>query len=142
MLERDAIIDTITTLFIATDERDWQAVKRVLAPQVLFDMTSAVGGKPATVSAQSIVDGWDTGLRPIKALHHQVGNFRVEVSGARASASCYGIAYHYLPNPSGRNTRVFVGSYDFALARSGDDWRITEFRFNLKFIDGNAELGS
>jgi hypothetical protein len=65
----------------------------------------------------------------------------VRVYGSRAAAFCYGVAWHYRPHPSGRNTRTFVGSYDFELERDeGGRWRITSFRFNLKFIDGNAEL--
>ena len=69
------------------------------------------------------------------------GSFRVQIDGAHATASCYGIAYHYyLPNPSGRNTRVFVGSYDCELVRDDAEWRISHFRLNLKFIDGNPDL--
>lgn len=59
----------------------------------------------------------------------------------RATASCYGIAYQFRRTRSGHNTRMFVGSYSFVLERGGDHgWRITGFRFDLKFIDGNAQL--
>jgi hypothetical protein len=136
---KDQIVDTINRLFVSTDLRDWQAVRGCFAEAVLFDMSSAGGGPPAQMTPQEITDGWDGGLRPIKSIHHQAGNFRVEVSGDQATASCYGIAYHHRPVRSGRNIRMFVGSYDFSLIRSGT-WRITAFRFNLKFIDGNVEL--
>lgn len=42
---------------------------------------------------------------------------------------------------SGRNTRAFVGSYDFHPAREDGSWRIDQFRFNLQYLDGNLELG-
>ena len=80
------------------------------------------------------------GLRTLDAVHHQAGNYRVDVGGAEASAFCYGIATHYRRTKSGRNTRTFVGSYDFRLVRQSGEWRITAFRFNLKYIDGNVEL--
>jgi hypothetical protein len=35
---------------------------------------------------------------------------------------------------------VFVGSYEFELENTAGKWRITSFRYNLKFIDGNREL--
>jgi SnoaL-like domain len=92
------------------------------------------------VSAQTIIDGWEQGLRPLRAVHHQSGNFRVRVDSTRAEAFCYGIAYHYLPRASGESTRTFVGSYDFQLEKEGGRWRIGAFRFNLKFITGNLEL--
>ena len=58
----------------------------------------------------------------------------------RADASCYAIALHYRPNAGGRNTRTFVGSYDFGLRRIGGRWRIDRFTFHAKWIEGNLEL--
>ena len=53
---------------------------------------------------------------------------------------CYGVAFHHLPNETGQNTRVFVGSYDFDLVKDQDNWKITKFKYNLKYIDGNLNL--
>ncbi|HLN57903.1 MAG TPA: hypothetical protein VK416_05040 [Thermoanaerobaculia bacterium] len=65
-----------------------------------------------------------------------------EVRGDLATPFCYGIASHYLSHRSGRNTRTFVGSYDFSLVRIEGRWRISAFKFNLKYIDGNKDLES
>ena len=73
-------------------------------------------------------------------MHHQAGNFKVRLDGDEADAFCYAIASHYLPKPSDRNTRVFVGSYDFRLRKDGARWRIARFRFDAKYVDGNLEL--
>jgi hypothetical protein len=128
-------------LFVSTDNRDWAGVRACLTDTVHFDMTSVAGGQPADVSAEQIIAGWTTGLAPIESVHHQVGNFRVTVKGDAADASCYGIALHYRRTASGRNMRTFVGSYDFKLVTDdGDAWRISAFRFNLKFLDGNTAL--
>ena len=141
LLERNRVAEVINTLFIATDARDWPRVTNCLAPAVTFDMTSlAGGGAPQQVSPEQIVSGWEAGLKPIQAIHHQTGNFQIACTGGEATASCYGIAYHYRRTSSGKNTRVFVGSYDFHLLLDGGEWKIDLFRFNLKFIDGNLEL--
>jgi hypothetical protein len=140
LLKKDLIIGVINDLFVGTDDRDWAKVKRCFADKVLFDMTSLAGGSPATMTPQQIVDAWDQGLKPLKAIHHQAGNFSVMVDGHEATAHCYGIAYHYLPNNTKQNTRTFVGSYDFHLANRDQIWRIDQFKFNLKFIDGNPNL--
>ena len=142
LLDKEAIGETISRLFIGTDRRDWEAVKVCLADEVLFDMSSLAGGKPATLSGQAIVEMWDSGLRPLEAIHHQAGNLLAEVQGDHATAFCYGIASHYLSHRNGRNTRTFVGSYDFSLVRIEDRWRISAFKFNLKYIDGNRDLES
>ena len=140
LLEKDRVIDRINALFIHTDNKNWQGVQECFTEVVLFDMTSMAGGEPARLTAQQIVKGWQQGLKDIKAIHHQAGNYQVAINDDMADAFCYGTAYHYLPNPSNRNTRTFVGSYDFHLVRANNEWRINKFKYNLKFIDGNAEL--
>ena len=89
---------------------------------------------------EDLLDAWDKGLKPLKALHHQAGNYIVAVGGDQADAFCYGIASHFLPTKSGRNTRTFVGSYDFHLIKKDGVWWIDRFKFNLKYIDGNPDL--
>jgi hypothetical protein len=140
LVDRQRVADVISQLFVGTDQRDWARVRACLAPVVTFDMTSLGGGSPVQLSPRQITDGWEAGLRPIEAVHHQTGNLTVEFRGDEATAACYGIAYHYRRTPSGRDTRVFVGSYDFALRLLEGEWRIELFRFNLKFIEGNREL--
>ena len=135
-----AITDCIVRLFLCTDARDWAGVRACLTDTVHFDMTSLTGGEPADVPADDIVAGWTQGLAPIEQVHHQAGNFRIAVRGGEADAFCYGIALHYRRTASGRNTRTFVGSYDFKLVYADDAWRISAFRFALKFLDGNADL--
>jgi hypothetical protein len=130
MTDRDAVIETINRLFIATDNRDWEAVRSLFAPEVLFDMTSLAGGEPATRTAGEIADGWATGLAQIEHVHHQTGNYLVELVGNQATAFCYGVAYHHL----GKSVRTFVGSYDVHLVHT-DRWRIDRFKFNVKFVE-------
>jgi hypothetical protein len=140
LVEKDRIIDTINQLFIATDNRDWPAVRGCLADHVLLDMTSLAGGRPNELSGEQVAALWEEGLRSIESVHHQAGNYRIDVQDDEATAFCYGIASHFRRNRTGRNTRVFVGSYDFHLVRVEDRWLIDSFRFNLKFLEGNADL--
>ena len=140
LLDKDAIGDVIHRLFIGTDSHDWNAVRAALAPRLHVDMTSLTGGEPSEIDGPALAAMWETGLQPIQAVHHQVGNLRISVDGDAAEAFCYGTATHYRPTASGRNVRTFVGSYDFALARVDGAWRITLFRFNLKYLDGNLQL--
>ena len=142
MIDRARIIETINQLFIGTDNRDWALVKKCFAPSVLFDMSSLGAGDPKQMTPDEIVTAWDAGLKPLKAIHHQAGNYIVRVSGMKAEAFCYAIASHYLPNKTNMNTRTFVGSYDFELLKDDGRWRIAKFKFNLKYIDGNPNLES
>jgi SnoaL-like domain len=140
LTSKEEVLDAVHDLFVGTDDRDWGRVRAVLAPRVLFDMKSLTGAEPSTVPAEDIVAGWDSGLAPLEAIHHQIGNARANVEGDEADVFCYGIAFHYRRNASGRNTRTFVGTYDLHLARIGGRWRIDRFRFHSKFVDGNLDL--
>lgn len=140
LLDKDRIVETINRLFIGTDNRDWALVRRCFAPRVLFDMSSLGAGEPTQLTPEQIVSAWDAGLKPLKAIHHQAGNYLVTVTGEKADAFCYGIAIHYLPNKTNANTRTFVGSYEFELLKDRGEWEISKFKFNLKYIEGNANL--
>jgi hypothetical protein len=140
LLEKDAVVSTINHLFSSTDEMDWESVRRCFAPAVWVDMTSVVGGEPEDTTGEAIASGWSESLGHLKAIHHQAGNYEVQVHGNEAAASCYGIASHFLPNDSGENTRTLVGTYDLRLRKLSGTWRIDRFRFNLKYVAGNPDL--
>jgi hypothetical protein len=78
------------------------------------------GGQPVQLSPQQIVDNWDLGLKPLQAIHHQAGNYLVSLKDRHAELFCY----------------------DFHLTKRGRDWKIDKFKFNLKYLDGNKDLGS
>jgi hypothetical protein len=142
IVDQMKVVETINRLFVGTDNRNWALVRSCFAPRVMFDMSSMGAGEPGQLTPEEIVSAWDAGLKPLRSIHHQAGNYLVDVSGTKADAFCYGIASHYLPNKSNRNTRTFVGSYEFHLLKEGGCWRITAFKFNLKYIDGNPDLES
>lgn len=140
LVDERHVTDCLVRLFIAVDTRDWVGARACFTDVVRFSMTSLAGGEPRDVPADEIVAGWTHGLAPIESVHHQAGNFRVSVQGDVADAFCYAIALHYRRTASGRNTRTFVGSYDFKLVRADDMWRVNAFQFNQKFLDGNLDL--
>ncbi|MEK9137800.1 MAG: hypothetical protein AAB393_11810 [Bacteroidota bacterium] len=78
----------------------------------------------------------------MQAIHHQAGNYFVTSKDSQADVSSYGIAIHYLPNPSNQNTRTLLGSYDLQLTKQGQGRMINRFKFNLKFFEGNKNLGT
>ncbi len=138
-LEKDRVIDTVSRLFINTDNRDWPRVKALFAPRVLFDMTSSPG--PARVP-QAAGDRrlLGQGAQSTQCNTPPGGQLPCGYKDNEATAFCYGVTWHYLPNKAERNTRTFVGSYDLHLVKQDEDWKIDRFKFNLKFIDGNADL--
>jgi hypothetical protein len=138
---RLAAEDVVVRLFVGTDERDWNAVESCFAESFVFDMTSMTGGEPLSITPRQVTQMWSEGLKPLDFVHHQAGNFRTEINGDRARVRCYGIALHHRARiKAAEKTRRFVGTYEYELANQQGSWRITSFKFLLKFIDGNLEL--
>ncbi|MEI6292650.1 MAG: nuclear transport factor 2 family protein [Methanomicrobiales archaeon] len=138
--ERERVIEAVTTLFVSIDKRDWGTVRSGFTENVLFN-TTLTEGNPEILPRDQIIGDWQEGLECLEAIHHQVGNFLVRFHENEAIVFCYGIAYHYLPNRSNRNTKLFVGSYDIRLVSQDGGWKITAFTFNSKFVAGNLKLG-
>ena len=139
LLERDEVVATVTKLFVCTDSRDWDGARSCFAERVFIDMSSLTGAEPFTVSAREITEGWEQAFRSLRAVHHQVGNFRVSLGEREANVACYGISYHHRPARSGHSTRTFVGTYDLHLSREDPGWKIDRFRFDCKFVEGRLD---
>src|SRR6185437_4136702 len=95
---------------------------------------------PGPRAGREIADGWKTGLARLDAVHHQAGNHLIEIHDDRATAHADAIAVHAKNDAVHGKTRTFVGSYTLGLQRDGEAWRIDRFAYQLKVIDGNADL--
>ena len=137
--QRANAIETVNKLFVATDNANWAALEKIFTEEVDFDMTSLAGGEPAKLKATDITAAWKKGLKGLK-VHHLVGNHIAQVTANKADVFCYGVATHYLKNATDKNTRTFAGSYNFKLLKIGTEWRVSGFKYNHKYLDGNAEL--
>ena len=128
-------------LFMYTDTGDWQKlIDEVFIEDVLFDMSSAGGNTPKTLKAKEICDMWKEGLKDLDAIHHQAGHYIIQVNSDTADIYAYAVASHYKKSATKGNTRTFTGSYDLKAINDTTGWRLSSFKYNLKFIDGNATL--
>ena len=140
--KREAIIEVVNRLFIFTDMQQWdKLISEVFATEVLFDMSSAGGSPAKKILPAEICGMWREGFKEIDAIHHQAGNYLVTIpEDVNADVVCYAIASHYKHTAKNGKVRQFIGSYDIALVFTDLGWRINGFRYNLKYIDGNASL--
>ncbi|MEO1257202.1 MAG: nuclear transport factor 2 family protein [Bacteroidota bacterium] len=138
---REQIIETVNRLFVYTDYRKWdQLLNEVFAPEVFFDVSSLGGGPAEKIAASAITKMWQEGLAGLDAIHHQSGNFLIETDGIEATVFAYAIASHYKKEAKNGHVREFIGSYDLHLVKTENGWRIDQFKYNLKYTDGNMAL--
>lgn len=141
--KREAVIELVNKLFVYTDSKQWHLlIKDVLKEVVYFDMSSLDGGSPKELPASAICDRWREGFNGIDHVHHHAGNFIVEFYNEEVQAKifCYATATHFKKAATNGSVREFTGTYEFHASFTDFGWRIDKFRFDLKYITGNAEL--
>jgi hypothetical protein len=139
LADRLAIVDVVTKMFVYTDQLRWaDLLAEVFTAKVDFD--GGFGGPVGVRPAADIVGDWQTGLSDLDGLHHQSGNYLVDLDGDHAAIHADAIAVHVKNDATQGKTRTFVGSYAVGAERTAAGWRVNRFHYHLKVIDGNADL--
>lgn len=138
---KQLLTELANKLFMYTDAQQWSLlIEEVFAKDVWFDMQSAGGGEPGEIAAIAICDMWKDGFRELDAVHHQGGQYLITLKDQTADIYAYAVATHYKKAATKGQTRVMTGSYDLKAQRTSNGWRLTQFKYNLKYIDGNLTL--
>lgn len=140
MDDRQAILDVVNGVAIHADLRQWDALRQLYADRVAIDYTSFVGGSPAEVAADDLIEGWKSGLGRYRATHHLLGNHCVTVEGETAEALVYVQATHWLPQPNGDSTWTVHGHYGYTLRQLAGRWQITQHTFTATIVYGSRAL--
>ncbi len=138
---REQVVEVINRLFFYTDYQEWdKLVAEVFTEEVLLDMVSVGAEKAEMLTARQICQAWEEGFKGLDAIHHQAGNYIVDLKEKTAEVKAYAIASHYKKEAANGPVREFIGSYDFQLQLTEKGWRINVFKYNLKYLAGNVEL--
>jgi hypothetical protein len=140
-LHQQELSQLANKLFMFTDAQQWQKLlDEVFVDEIWFDMSSIGAGEPKNIKAKELCEMWRQGFVGLDAVHHQAGHYIIEVNQINALIFGYAVAFHYKKSALNGNTRSFVGSYDLVAIRTDRGWRLSSFKYNLKFIDGNPDL--
>ena len=125
-------------LFMYTDAQQWKRlVNEVFCHEVWFD----IGDEQAqNLHATEICEMWRQGFLGLDAVHHQAGHYLINIEQGSADVYGYAVATHFKKTATKGNTRTYTGSYDLKATRTDKGWRLSQFKYNLKFLDGNASL--
>jgi len=124
-----------------TDLQQWQLLlDEVFVTDIWFDASSVGAGAPSLLPATTVCDMWKQGFAGLDAVHHQAGHYITDIKGDEANIFGYAIASHYKATAVNGKTRTFTGSCDLKAARTTGGWRLHQFKYNLKFVDGNGSL--
>ncbi|MGW0250625.1 nuclear transport factor 2 family protein [Nocardia goodfellowii] len=139
LADRFAIAEVFTRMFVYCDQRRWDDLVGVVFTEKV-DFDGGFGGPVGERPAADIVADWREGLGALDAVHHQAGNYLIELDGDTATAHADAIAVHVRNSATNGTTRTFVGSYELGAQRTPQGWRVSKFHYLLKVVDGNADL--
>lgn len=128
-------------LYMYCDQQQWQKmIDEVFTEKINFDVSHAGGGAPSIMYAKDVCELWRQGFIGLDAVHHQAGHYLITVNTNDADIYAYAVATHYKREAKKGNTRTFVGSYDLKAVRTKEGWRLSQFKYNLKYLEGNTAM--
>ena len=141
LADKQEITELVNKLFMYTDAQQWnELLSEVFVENVWIDMSSAGAGDPLMMPATAVCEMWQKGFAGLDAVHHQAGHYLVSVDADAATIYGYAVATHYKKSATKGNSRSFIGSYDLRASLTSVGWRLSQFKYNLKCIDGNVSL--
>lgn len=120
----------------ATDDKDWAMARSLFAADVWADFASLSGQPAATVSGDSIVDGWRQNLTAAKTSQHARSNHQVSLDGDRATVRSVAQAWNRMDG-NGDPLWELWGVYEHRFRREGARWAIDGMTLQVTHQRGN-----
>jgi hypothetical protein len=121
----------------ALDHRDWRLLEECFTPDGAVDYGD-LGGQ--FQGAPEIAAFCRQALEGLDASQHLIGNTMIELSGDRATSTCYFQAQHVFQGAPGGDTYIVAGTYSDVLTRGDDGWRIAHRTLTPSWMQGNPEV--
>lgn len=135
--DRFDIQDTVTRLAWGFDHHHWNALRDLLAEDVVVDYTAMFGGDVETVPAAEQVRRWRAVLEPLDGSQHVVSGLLVDQHGDEATVRANVLAWLRRDAAQGAPLWHNGGTWQLTLSRSPTGWRITALTAQATWIDGN-----
>ncbi|MGH2905936.1 MAG: nuclear transport factor 2 family protein [Solirubrobacterales bacterium] len=131
----------LQSFFDSFDDHDWQAMRSMLADQLMIDYSTLRGGEPglSPITADEYVAQREQSLAKLMTTH-EFSALEGQVDGATATATCNFDIRRY----SADGLRHFhtKGDYLFGFVREDEHWLIVEITQNTVERDGDPDLHS
>src|SRR5580658_8710431 len=139
-LIRQAVVDTVSRLCRAFDERDWLAMRSCLADTLDTDYSRFRGTPPARVTADEFVRLRQSGLAGLRT-QHLCFNHLVALEGGRAHCRCDFIIHRWPEQADDARFFHTYGYYHYDLAGSAKElWLIESITQFALHSEGSPEL--
>ncbi|MEU8708386.1 nuclear transport factor 2 family protein [Streptomyces sp. NPDC048565] len=135
LLDKSAITEVIYSVAHAMDARDWDLFATCYSSEAEGDYVNA-----NVVGREAIIAGTKAFLEPLEATQHLVGNLRVTVAGDTATTHATFIAQHARAEATGSGQFILGGTYQDALRRTDEGWKIIRRQIRGIWSDGDSSV--
>jgi hypothetical protein len=141
LADKFELTELANKLFMYCDAQQWKRMlDEVFTPTIWFDVTSTGAPEALMMEAQDVCKAWEKGFIGLDGVHHQAGHYLVTLEKDSALIYGYAVATHHKKAALKGQTRSFTGSYELKATRTPAGWRLNQFKYLLKFMDGNLTL--
>ena len=128
--DRIAIEDVIVRYATAMDAQDWDLFRSCFRPdaRTVMDRVAEFG------TCEALIALLEPRLKVFAALQHFVSNVMISGDGDAASARTYFVSHHV---PTGADSYTYGGTFEFALARDTEGWRISSHAIRILWEAGH-----
>jgi ketosteroid isomerase-like protein len=131
LLDEAALRRIATEIETAVDRKDWKAARSFFTDTIRVDFTSLVGGQPATIPADGLIQGWSANLKGNKESLHMRGDVLITIAGETATVVSNGYAYNKMPGATDGSGDLWEvwGRYTHKMVRTPTGWKVNDFTF-------------
>jgi 3-phenylpropionate/cinnamic acid dioxygenase small subunit len=125
LLDRATLIDQVSRLAYAEDDKDYDAFRALFADTVYVDMRTLHGGEAQEITADELTERARQALDGFVYTQHSAANVLVTLDGDRAHVRANVTAYHHLPTEPGIDDFCTVRVYwNLGFVRTSGSWLI------------------
>jgi 3-phenylpropionate/cinnamic acid dioxygenase small subunit len=125
LADRAALIDQVSRLAYAEDDKDYDGFRALFADRVYVDMRTLHGGEAEEISADELTDRARRALGGFTYTQHSATNVLVTLDGDRAQVRANVTAYHHVPTEPGIDDYCLVRVYwNLGFVRNHGQWLI------------------
>ncbi|CAK9039515.1 Uncharacterized protein YcjY [Durusdinium trenchii] len=131
-----AIVSIVESVGVLADRGEFDALARLYADEFQLDYSSLNGQPAAMKTPLELMGEWSSVLPGFDRTRHALSNARVDATGDKATALADVIASHWI----GDAFWQVSGHYDYELAKTEGQWKITSMTFTLEDESGSRDV--
>jgi len=145
LVDKDAIEQVYIRYCEIVDAKTFDDMHEVFTEDAVSDYTQALGPGVISPDRASLIASMHSNLGPRSncgPTHHNVGNFRIEVTGDEAHAKVHYYAEHIGRGALEGEQYSMWGQYEDDLVRTSAGWRVRYRIYTCSFSRGPSEVTS